>query len=117
MFVPSYLSGVDEDLARRVIAAARSFAPRIDLLEPGDRFQEVVSILKAVAKEVPQPGQGRVSSQRIGPASVNYYASWFSEIDISSLRAACGVEEGTPGPVGQFPAPTLLRRIWPEQDI
>lgn len=116
MIYPGDLVGVEAGLARRLIAAARRIAPCIATLEPGEDLDTVLAILTATAVEIPAPGSRRVKSQRIGPASVDYWdsSSWFSDEDRESLRDLCGAA-ASGGPVGQFPAPIQLTKIWPEQ--
>lgn len=117
MIYPGDLEGIEAGLARRVLAAARVIAPCIDSLEPGEDRDTVLAILTAAAAEVPAAGSGRVSSQRIGPASVDYRDtdSWFSPMDQAALRSICGASSSARGPVGQFPAPAGLTNVWPER--
>jgi hypothetical protein len=110
--------GVDETLALRVIATARTIAP-IDTDLSSDARAEVVAILTGVVQEAAGRGSRNVTAQRVGPASVNYgpSTSWFTDDDKAALRALCNVGSASGGsPVGSFPAPSgALTRMWPEQ--
>lgn len=112
------LTGVDQALAARVIAAARSIAPIDSLDYDSPARVDVVAILTGVARDAAQRGSALVTQQRIGPAQAQYAAaSWFSDDDRAALRALCGVAAGAAAaPVGHFPAPgRLVTRIWPER--
>lgn len=118
MLHPSFLNGVDEQLAWRLITLARSIAPGIDTVE-GDDFDAVIAILQGVATEATSRGSRFIASQRVGTASVNYWpdVSWFSEDDKASLRSLAKSGAGTTGPVGSFPAPSrVISHLWPERD-
>lgn len=112
------LNGVDADLARRVIATARSIAPCLQSLPNGDDRDTAISILKAVAAAVPTGGNGRVKGQRIGPAGVDYFdiRTAFSDDDRAGLRALCISASSASTPIGSFPRPTTtVQRMWPER--
>lgn len=114
MFTPADISGVDVDVARRIIVAARSIAPCLDSLE-GERKAEAVAILKGVADELPEPGERRVRAQRIGPSSVDYWdANTWSAEDRSALRSLCTAAPGGL-PQGSFPEGGFVGRLWPEK--
>jgi hypothetical protein len=111
--------GVDETLALRVIATARTIAP-IDTVTDSDLRAGVVAILTGVAQEAAGRGPRNVTAQRVGPASVNYSTStsWFTDDDKAALRVLCaaGSSAASMGPVGSFPTPSaVLARVWPEK--
>lgn len=124
MIKPSDITGVDEDLARRVIAAARTIAPCLDSLVDGvdedapKPKSDAIAILRGVAREGQSRGSRLVKSQRIGPASVEYTSadSWFSTDDRNSLRSLCAFVSSAGLPLGHFPAPsTAIAGLWPER--
>lgn len=118
MIAPSDLPGVDENVARRLIATARSIAPCLDTLAGEDRLT-AIAILLGAAAEVPAAGMGRMRSQSRNGTSVTWtdYSSAFSADDRSALRALCGASAASAGaPVGSFPESTMTRRIWPPED-
>lgn len=115
MITISDLTGVEQQLALRILAVARTIAP-LDTLE-GSARDEAIAILRGVADEARGRGSRLVKSQRIGTASVDYSAaeSWFSTDDRAALRALVGaVDSGAGLPVGQFPTSRLVGRLWPE---
>lgn len=116
MITADDLTGVDENLARRILAVARFIAPGIDLLD-GEPLMDAIAILLGVAAEAKARGSRLVKAQRIGPASVDYQAgSWFSDDDRWALRALCGVPATSGHPVGSFPKPArVFSRLWPEE--
>lgn len=116
--VPGDLSGVEETLARRVLAYARTIAPCLDSLTD-EAKADALAILGAVAGEVRGRGPRFVLSQSIGPARVQYadVASCFGADDRRVLRSLCAALCGAGGglPVGSFPPPDRkLHRLWPE---
>ncbi|WHP18833.1 hypothetical protein [Cellulomonas sp. ES6] len=118
MIGPTDLPGLDEDVSRRLIAAARSIAPCLDSLVDELRL-DAIAILKGVAAELPAPGTGRVRSQSRNGTSVTWadFQSAFSADDRSSLRALCSTSAATAGsPIGHFPASTVACRIWPPEE-
>lgn len=122
MLKPADLTGVDETLARRILAVARSIAPGIDDLVDGEGENDpkprtdAIAILSGVAAEAPGRGPRHVQSQGIGPARVTYRSveSWFSPDDRAALRALCGDDPRAGGPVGSFPSGSAFGRVWPE---
>ena len=110
------LYGVESDLALRIIAAALSIAPRLDTLPEGRNREMAIAILKGIAGEAGPRGSRHVKGQRIGPAGVDYadVKSWFFDDDRNSLRALCGMTSAAPTPIGYFPKPGIVSRIWPE---
>jgi hypothetical protein len=110
------LTGVDEMLALRVIATARSIAPCLHLLEGDDRAT-AIAILRGVAAEAKSRGARHVKDQSVGPARVGYGASesWFFPDDRASLRALCSASPSPTGPIGSFPTSSLVSRLWPEE--
>lgn len=112
------ISGVPEDLANHVIAAAVAIAPCIDGFVEGDpRRARALSVLRSVAKFARGRGSATVKSQRAGSAQVDYGSSgsWFSQDDRDALGALCaGVEAPAGLPVGVFPAGGVVSRVWPE---
>lgn len=118
MIGPTDLPSLDEDVARRLIAAARSIAPCLDSLT-GEPRKDAIAILKGVATELPAPGTGRVRSQSRNGTSVTWadFSSAFSADDRSSLRALCSTSAASAGaPVGHFPVSTVACRIWPPEE-
>lgn len=116
MITVSDLAGVENQLALRILAVARTIAP-LDTLEADSARDEAIAILRGVADEARARGSRLVKSQRAGTASVDYSAaeSWFSADDRAALRALCGGSSGSSsGPVGQFPTSRLVGRLWPE---
>lgn len=116
-FGPWDLPDLDETLARRLIAAARSIAPCLDTLE-GEPRRDAVAILMGVAAEVPSAGTSRMRSQSRNGTSATWgdFSSAFSADDRSSLRALCSTAAASAGgPVGSFPVSTAACRIWPAE--
>ena len=114
MITPNDIPDVDEDVARRIIVAARSIAPCLDSLVD-EAKANAVAILKGVAAEAPPTGSRRVRSQRIGSASVDYWnADTWSPEDRSSLRSLCAEAVPLGLPQGSFPRPGIIGRLWPE---
>lgn len=116
MIVPADIPGVDEDVARRIIVAARSIAPCIDSFpDDSEQKKDAIAVLRGVAAEVPKAGSRRVKSQRIGPASVEYWNTdtWANE-DRTALRALCSPSPVAGIPMGSFPKAGVVGRIWPE---
>ncbi len=113
--VADLMPDIDEDLARRILAAGRSIAPCVDSLDTDDT-ETVLAIYRAVAKEANGRGSHMIANQRIGTAAVTYKddADWFSPNDKAALRAMCG-GASTAGPIGSFPTARPLRNIWPEE--
>jgi hypothetical protein len=111
------LTGVDSEMARRIIAVARSFAPCLDSLTEGNRT-DAIAILTGVANEALDRGARHVKSERIGPAAVEYTSavSWFSGDDKAALRALCGAASTGGLPIGSFPRPGIIGRLWPGED-
>ncbi len=119
MIRPDDLDGVDEKVARRLIATARSIAPCIDDLTSDDqRFYDALAILHGVAAELPAPGMGRMRQQSRNGTSISWadYRSAFGEDDRAALRSLCGVATSPGRPVGSFPESTITRRIWPPEE-
>ncbi|WP_336642334.1 hypothetical protein [Microbacterium sp. MMO-56] len=118
VMTPEDLAGVEANLARRVIASARTIAPCLDSLVAGSEEKlTAIAILLAVAGEVRARGSRQVASQRVGAASVAYrdVGSAFSDDDRSSLRGLCAASSMPSLPVGSFPPPALsIGRLWPE---
>lgn len=118
MIGPTDLPDLHEDVARRVIAAARSIAPCLDSLT-GELRLDAIAILKGAAAELPAAGTGRVRSQSRNGTSVTWadFSSAFSADDRSSLRALCSTSAASAGaPVGHFPVSTVACRIWPPEE-
>ena len=115
---PGDLTGVEENVARRVIASARSIAPCLDSLE-GEPRRDAIAILLGVAAEVPAAGSRRVRSQSRNGTSVTMadYQGAFTLEDRSALRALCGAASAAAvgAPVGSFPPSTITKCIWPPE--
>lgn len=113
---PADLPGVDEDLARRIIAVARSIAPCLgDLVD--EPKSDALAILKGVIAEATSRGSLHVLSERAGTVGVSYSTvrSWFQPDDRTALHALCG---GTlhEGPIGEFPEKRFVADMWPESE-
>lgn len=116
MITADDIDGVDEGTARRIIALGRSIAPCITTLTD-DARTDAIAILQGVAREAATRGSRSVKSQRVGPASVEYFdvASLFSNDDRAALVALCGVVPASSSPLGSFPAPSgYVHDAWPE---
>lgn len=116
MITPEDFPGVAEDVARRIIVAARAIAPCIESFEDeSENKKNALAILRGVAAEVPAPGSRRVRSQAIGPARVDYWdaATWSAQ-DRSDLRSLCAAPTPTGAPRGSFPLERPISRLWPE---
>lgn len=114
--IPDDLSGVDTDLARRVIAYARSIAPCLDSLDGEDK-NTAIAILKGVAADAQPRGSRLVASQRTADSSVTYrdVGSWFTSDDRAALRAMCTASASGPLPLGSFPQPSRrMHDLFPE---
>ena len=116
---PSDLTGVDEVVARRLLAVARAIAPGLDQLDYDDK-ETAVAILQGVAAELPAPGSRRVRSQSRNGTSIGFDAfvsAWTAE-EKAALRALCGHSVASSGaPVGVFPAPGVVESLWPERQL
>ena len=107
----------DEDLAREVLAEARSIAPCIfSFDDTSEEWKTAVSILKRVCADVAARGSRMVRSQRIGSASVDYATvrSAFDGSPSRGLRALCNAPAGIALPRGSFPQERPISRVWPE---
>ena len=117
MIGPSDLQGVDTNVARRLIATARSIAPCLDTLD-GEARADAIAVLLGVAAELPAPGTGRMKAQSRNGTSVSWAVdtSAFTADDRAALRALCGTAAAAGAPAGSFPASTIARRIWPAEE-
>lgn len=116
MITPADFPGVDEDVVRRLLVAARSIAPCIDsFADDSEPKKDAIAILKGVLTEAPAPGERRVRAQRIGSASVDYWdaATWLPQ-DRADLRSLCAAVSVLGLPRGSFPADRPISRLWPE---
>lgn len=116
MIVPGDLTGLDEAVARRLIATARSIAPCLDSLV-GDAREDAIAILLGVAAELPAPGTGRVRSQSRNGTSVTWadFSTAFTADYRAALRALCGTIGAAGAPVGSFPRSTMTAAVWPPE--
>lgn len=115
---PAELGIQDEDLARRVLVRARTIAPCLDSFpEESEDRRDVIAILKGVIAELPKPGTRNVRAQAVNNASVQYrdIASAFDGDATASLRSLCGATTSGALPVGSFPDPSGISRLWPEK--
>lgn len=116
MITPEDLPGVDENVARRLLVAARSIAPCIDSFgDDSEEKKNAIAVLLGVLADAPAVGSRRVRSQRIGSASVDYWNAdtWLAE-DRAALRSLCASAGRGGLPVGSFPADRPIGRLWPE---
>ncbi len=116
MITPEDFPGVDEDAVRRIILAARSIAPCIDsFADESEEKKNALAVLRGVADEAPAKGSRRVRSQRVGPASVDYWDAntWRAE-DRALLRSLCPAATPLGLPRGSFPIERPLSRLWKE---
>ncbi|MGV8852829.1 MAG: hypothetical protein ACOH1M_09730 [Rhodoglobus sp.] len=119
MITPEDIPAVAEDVARRIIVAARSIAPCIDsFLEGSEEKKNAIAILRGVAAEIPVAGSRRVRSQRMGPASADYWNAdtWLPE-DRRNLRSLCSAVSSAGNPIGSFPQERALANLWPEKYV
>ncbi len=110
--------GTDEDLAREVLAEARSIAPCIFTLdETSEEWKTAVSILKRIYADVEDRGSRMVKSERIGSAGVDYadVVSAFDGSRTRALRSLCGSTVASGLPVGSFPLERPISRLWPDR--
>lgn len=116
MITPDDITGVEEDVARRIIVAARSIAPCIDsFAADSEEKKNAIAILRGVAADAPAAGSRRVRAQRIGSASVDYWdANTWRPEDRASLRSLCSSAPSAGLPVGSFPEAQPVNRIWRE---
>lgn len=124
MIEPSDITGVDADLARRILVTARSIAPCLDTLEDEEGEgtpklrSDAISIIKGVAAAGGSRGSHLVKKQNVGPAGVEYNAgSWWSDDDRAALRSLCAIATDATGghPIGEFPATSrVVSRMFPE---
>lgn len=117
MIAPSDLTGIDADLARRIIATARSIAPCLDTLVDEPRL-DAIAILRGVASEGAARGSRLIKSQSVITARVEYNpGTWWSDDDRGALRALCSAtsSDSAGHPVGSFPKTSrVVARMWPE---
>jgi hypothetical protein len=105
---------LDEDVARRLIVAARSIAPCIDsFAQDSEEQKNAIAIMRGVLEDSPE--DRRVKTQRIGSAAVEYWnpATWLPE-DRASLRSLCTGSQGLGLPRGSFPKERPISRLWRE---
>lgn len=114
---PGSLGG-DENVARRVLALARSIAPCVTKLDPGtEEGKDAIAVLKGVIAELPAAGSARVRSQSRNGTSVSLadIQSAFSADARASLRSLCGCGGRSGQPVGSFPQERPFALLWPER--
>lgn len=114
---PEELGG-DADLARRILVRARIIAPCLATMPDGSPLREdALAILRGVAAEASAMPPRSLASQGVGPMRESYrdVASCFSVDDIESLRSLCGATAAPSLPVGSFPEPGFIGRMWPEK--
>lgn len=105
----------DESVAVRVLAHARTIAPRLHDLDGNDRY-EAIAILSGIAEEVAGRGSRDVESEGVGSARVKWRAvsSAFWPDDRATLIRLAG-PLAVAGPEGSFPRPSReISRLWPE---
>ncbi|MCC4250714.1 hypothetical protein [Microbacterium testaceum] len=117
MITPDDLPEVDEDVARRIILAARSIAPCIDsFADESEQKKDALAVLRGVADEAPAKGSRRARAQRIGSASIDYWDAntWHAE-DRALLRSLCVPATPLGLPRGSFPTERPVSSLWPEK--
>lgn len=116
MITPSDFPDVDEDVARRIIVAARSIAPCIDSFEDENK-KNALAILRGVAKEAADRPNRTLVSTGVGPMREQYrdIDSNFSAEDRGLLRSLCGMSQADGKPRGSFPRGGFVTRLWPEE--
>ena len=115
MITPNDITGADENVARRLLVAARSIAPCIDsFADDSEEKKDAIAILLGVLADAPAAGARRVRAQRIGSASVDYWNAdtWLPE-DRAALRSLCAAPGGG-RPRGSFPEAPTVSRLWAE---
>lgn len=120
MITPSDFPGVDEDVARRIIVAARSIAPCIDSFEDEtENKKNALAILRGVAAEAADRPARTLVSTGVGPMREQYrdIESNFSAEDRRLLRSLCGAPVASGMPRGSFPRGGFVTRLWPEQSL
>ena len=122
------IPGVDEDLARALIAFAVSQASCLDKLPAEDNEdlaeyrKRALSVLGRVARAAAKRGDLLVRSQRVGSAGVDYglIGTAFGADDLAALQGVCASLCGSNAfggtPQGSFPAPGLVAGVWPEAE-
>lgn len=105
----------DADLARRVLAYARTVAPCLQTLEGDDR-EDALAILKAVAPRV-QSFTAGLKTRRAGDWSWEYFSDaelggFFGLDDRATLAALCAASTAPRGPLGSFPEPYDYSRVF-----
>ena len=110
--------GGDEDLARRVLAVARTFAPCIvNFDKDSEDGKTAIAFLKAAVTEVKIRGARAVKGQATGSSRVDYVVdgSIFSTDDRAALSALCAASIPSGAlPAGKFPLERPVGRAWPE---
>lgn len=116
MITPNDITGADENVARRLLVAARSIAPCISSFPDGsEEKKDAIAILLGVLADTPSAGSRRVKNQRIGSAAVEYWnADTWTPEDRSALRSLCSAASSGGSPLGSFPTSRPLERVWPE---
>ncbi len=113
---PEHL-GVDPDLARRILVLARIIAPCVETLPDDSPLREdAIAVLRGVAAEAAALPPRSLASTGVGPMRETYrdIGSCFTEDDKASLRSLCGLTSSPGLPMGSFPDPGLVSRLWPE---
>lgn len=118
MITHTDLTGVDEDLARRVLVLARSIAPCIDAFTAAsEEGKNAIAILKGVIAEIPAAGSRRTKSMSRNGTSITLadIGSAFDDDSRAALRTLCSAATPSGLPVGSFPTPDYtVASQWPE---
>lgn len=107
----------DEQIALRILAYARRFAPCLDTLPPGPAQDQAYAILAAAATELATRAR-TLKKKAVGDWSWEYLSddemgSIFTADDRSALTSMCGLDQIPGGPIGSFPRPHRgFRNLW-----
>ena len=109
----------DVSIAKQVLAYARTLAPCIDSLERNSpQWDDVVAILIGARRTLESRPTGAVRKQTAGAWSKEWFSrdelgSAFGVDDLRVLRSLCEEGIAARGPIGSFPPPRDLGRLFP----
>lgn len=112
------LTGVEEQLARRVVIHARRLVPSITTVTEEEVKKDAVAILLGIADRASSGHGGTVASQSRNGTSISFreIRRAFTDDAIEDLRSLFEAPLPARGglPVGAFPKPQSTPRLWPE---